>query len=491
MEGAGPLMAIPGGAMANPAPLSVSPLPSAVYQFVPHTPLQLMEAALPEIAAMGFTAVQMPPLHPPGMARFDGKVGSAYAPRDLTLISPHMYGAASPDQYLAGNFPEQDPEAGWTALRAFTAKAGELGLRVVGDLVFAHTARDPDAVAAHERKFGESFYKVNGNGSSGAELEDGTWDQWSDIRPINHAGPARRQILEHFQGVVGRFIESGVTVFRADAAPRIPNDFWAQLIAGAREFASANGHPAPVFYAEALDDKIEDEVSLIRDGGFDGVTTSLRWWKNLTERWLVDRMDAVRRVGGSGVSFMDNHDTARAVTTFHGLQGIFRQLALTAFMTSSMAMLAGTVNLDPRQPSVFLDWYRPPASTPNPDFAHARSLMEGAIGMLLDIKARYPIFRTPAYTELIYDGSPVLRIQRTTPSEQVQIAVNIGDREGAYHVPPLFRQGNIFGTNTWRNSGTWYGATPGVSIFNYQLAPGGVAVFHRDRDPSEDPGIPR
>jgi len=473
----------------DPMPVPTNSLPPAIHQFIPHTPMPEMTAELPAIAGLGFTAVQMPPLHPPGTTEFDGKLGSAYAPRDVTEISPHIFAGVSPEDYLAGNYTRQDQENAWKALRTFTSRAEGLGLRVVGDIVFAHTAGDADVIRAHVEKFGNAFYKNSGT-ETGATLEDGNWDTWSDIVPINHNGPARAMILAHFQAVLNRMIEHGVTVFRADAAPRIPNDFWAELIHGAKVFAGAIGRPVPTFYAEALGTRTKDEVDLVSYGGFDGVTTSLRWWKNLTRTWYLERTEAVRLAGGGGVSFLDNQDTARAFATFDSLQIFYTRLALNAFMSSSMLVMDGTATLDRRQPSVFLSRYRPVATEVPDDLADSPYQVEGALRMLLGIKHRYPILQMPAHTEIVSDGGPILRIQKTTPGEQVQIAINIGSAAGTFYVPLEFRRGNVFGTNTWPGRPSWFDASPGLEISEYRLAPHGMAVFHRRVDPSEKLRIP-
>jgi hypothetical protein len=451
-----------------------------------------MVEALPAIARMGYTAVQLPPLHPPSTVRFDDKIGSAYAPRDLARISAHIYAGVSPADYLAGNYREADPSEGWVTAREFAEEARSHGLVVMGDLVLAHTAADPDVVRAHEERFGPNFYK--GGAVTGASREDGSWDVWQDIRSIDHNGPARAAILAHFVRVVELFMESGITVFRADAAPRIPMDFWRDLIAGAKTFALESGLPVPAFYAEALGTTIDDEVAMITEAGFDGVTTALRWWPRrnyaydlsaIRDRSAIVRLERVREAGGVGVSFMDNHDLERAVHAFPGMQALITQLALTAFLTSSMTVLAGTESLERRQPTVFLDRLDESRldASPHDEASH---MMRSAMEMIFGIKMGYPIFQGLAYTELIQDGGPLVKIQRTTPAEQVVIVVNVGDEAATYIVPKAFRHGNLFGTMTWPGQRTWFGGQPDTRIRDYRLAPGGLAVFHREIPPTED-----
>lgn len=491
--GASSLHLVSSGGMPGAAvsPALLSPLPPAIYQFIPHTPFSEMEASLPFLANMGFSAVQMPPVHPPGITRFGDKLGSAYAPRDHSSVSPHLFAGVSPADYLNSSYTPPEQSDGWAAFRKFTARARELGLQVVGDLVFAHTARDRDVVDRHSKDFGEGFYKADEPAQmGGANQEDGSFDEWNDVKPIDHAGPARAAILRYFTDVTNRFIEAGVTVFRVDAAPRIQNDFWAQLIDGARVFARDRGYETPAFYAEALGVKgrnpLDVEVELVRDGKFDGVTTSMRWWKDLRESWLLERFEAVRRAGGTGVSFIDSHDTTRAVNEFRDFNAILVQLALTAFMSSSIIVLQGTKVLEGKRPSVFLDRYEP---LPPPHRCQT-SDMRRFLEMVLGIRNAYEIFRMPAYTERTDDGGPIIRIQRTTPDEQVLIAANVSDHEDVFYVPPEFRKGNLLGINTWPGQRTWFGGPSDTEVYNYRIAPHGLAVFHRKIGPHETVVIP-
>jgi len=466
-------------------PLMTSELPSAIFQFVPHSTFQYMESQFKHISEDGFTAIQIPPISPPGMHNFGGKQGSAYAPRDMMKVSPIIYNGESVEQYLSGNSIEKSEEEGWTALKAFVESAKRYGLRVVADIVFAHTSRDPDVIRNYVKNFGKDFYKWEHSegASGGARREDGSWDNWDDIIAINHSGPAREEILKYFSNILEKFIRSGISVFRADAAPKISIKFWNELIAGAKVFADKHGYDKPVFYAEALGTSIDDEVSLVRDGGFDGVTTSMRWWNNLKDTWLLDRSSAMYSVRGSGVSFVDNNDTTRAVKFYdENISKIAMHIALTAFMSSSMTVLDGTFTLDPAQPSVFLAKAHRPSQLPNHIISRNPLVIKSLFKYLLELKARFPIFRTSAYTELITDGSPLVRIRRTTYDEQVEIAINTDEQNKAtYIVPVNFSYGNIFGMNKWsKDANLWFGKSKGdTPILYYDLAPFGMAVFYR------------
>jgi len=462
--------------VSGPSP---RPFPQAIYQFYPHSSFSMMTAVLPRIAAAGFDAVQMPPIHPPGITAFttaDGatKLGSAYAPRNFMSVSPCISNdRMRPDMYLERG---DGDSKGWRNLRRFVSRAREAGLRVVADLVLGHTAADPDVIERYEKIFGKEFYKRGEDGSIerlGAYTEGGVWSEWLDIVPIDHAGPAHERIEDHFSGLLNRFMESGVSVFRADDAPRISGDFWRVLLGRARSRAAKSGLPLPRFYAEAMSTVTDQDLNLF-ESGFDVITDSLRWWDNFSETWFVERANDIQGAGGKTISFASSHDTETFAATFGGAQERLTRLALTALLSSSFFVMEGTLSLAERQPSVFLGDHQRWTSHARDDFGEGTEEMRKLMSILLGIKKRYEIFHSHGDFEIARDGDQIAVITKRTDSEEALFAINSSAAHGIFNVPRGFRRGCVFGTNN-----RWFGPDSSDGpIHEYGLDPGGMAVFY-------------
>jgi glycosidase len=122
--------------MAADTPASVRNL--VIYEvFVrnhgPHGTFADVEADLPRIRDLGVDVVWLMPIHPIGLDGRKGTLGSPYAIRDYREVNPE-YGT----QFDFARLVE---------------RAHELGMRVMIDVVYNHTARDSLLVAEHPEFF--------------------------------------------------------------------------------------------------------------------------------------------------------------------------------------------------------------------------------------------------------------------------------------------------------------------------------------------------
>jgi starch synthase (maltosyl-transferring) len=189
-------------------------------------------ARLPEVAAMGFDVVYLPPIHPIGLTFRKGPNNTLDAgPNDPG--SPWAIGGA------AGGHDAIHPDLGTEAdFVAFLGTAKQNGIEIAIDLAL-QCSPDHPWVTEHPEWF--------------TTLPDGTIayaenppKKYQDIYPLNFDNDPigiREEILR----VVTHWIELGVTIFRVDNPHTKPLDFWEWLI-----FEVNSRWPGIVFFAEAF-----------------------------------------------------------------------------------------------------------------------------------------------------------------------------------------------------------------------------------------------
>jgi hypothetical protein len=471
-------MAVPSQFMSN--------MPVFIAQAVPHSSFGKIDAMLPWFAGMGCDAIHISPIHPPSQVVIEGKVGSIYAPQDHMRVAPYLYdGGLDPRRWLAGDYVDRyaDAEEGWRALRQLTGRARKYGLKVVGDLVLGHTARDPDAIRHHVSLLGPDFYRRREDGGiafEGAEI-DGRWDDWRDTAAIDHSRP---QAIEYMTAVVTKQIEAGISVFRADSAGKIHPDIWRQVIAGARTFAAANGKDTPRLYAEVFKDQVDYLAA-----GFDGVISLYRWDPLCPIKY--ENAEYVRQAGGAGVLYPDNHDVERLASyLLENDQAIYSRLALLAFLTSSFMFLEGTTHLETAKPSVFLG-RAGDAVRRFDDPERADPTMVDLLKTLAAIKMKYPVFHTLAHTRIEGADTRLFEIRRVVPfvdggGEEALIVFNQTGHGMAFNIPPDFEVGrHVF----WTNHKRFEHPDERLVTADYYIPAGGVSLFVRRFDDIDSLGF--
>ncbi|RMG94173.1 MAG: alpha-amylase [Chloroflexi bacterium] len=150
-------------------------------------------ADLPRIRAMGVDVIWFMPIYPIGQKNRKGTLGSPYAIQ---------------------NYREVNPELGTKEeFRLLCQYAHALGLKVIIDVVYNHTA--PDSVLVNEHP--EWFYKDE-NGRLAP-----TNPVWSDVVDLVYADPA---LWDYQIETLRQWVELGVDGFRCDVAAAVPLPFW-------------------------------------------------------------------------------------------------------------------------------------------------------------------------------------------------------------------------------------------------------------------------
>jgi starch synthase (maltosyl-transferring) len=293
-----------------------------IYNLFPSLvgPLDAWKSHLSRIAAMGFDWIFVNPFHEPGFS------GSLYAVRDYYKLHPAFRGSAAADDA--------------TLLADFVRAADRHGLSVMMDLVINHTSKDSVLVDA---KPGWFLRNPDGSLHSPRAIDPNDpslFTEWGDLAEIDYSDrPERGEMIAYWQALVGHYLDLGITGFRGDAAYKIPAVVWREVIGHAK---ACNGNA--VFFAETLGCR-PDEVTALREAGFDYLFNSSKWW-DFHAPWLLDQYEAFRAIAPS-ISFPENHDTERlaadlaqgGVTDPGLVEAIYRQRYLFAAVFSTSVMM--------------------------------------------------------------------------------------------------------------------------------------------------------
>jgi starch synthase (maltosyl-transferring) len=215
---------------------------SAWYEFFPrsctgnparHGTLRDAAEYLPQISAMGFDVVYLPPIHPIGEKKRKGKNNSTVAAMD-DVGSPWAIGSA------AGGHKAIEPALGnFDDFERFIAAAERNGLEVALDLAF-QCAPDHPYVSAHPE-----WFTVRPDGS--IQFAENPPKKYEDIVPFNFETREWQALWEELKSVVLFWIDRGVHIFRVDNPHTKPFIFWQWLISEVKR-----EHPETLFLSEAF-----------------------------------------------------------------------------------------------------------------------------------------------------------------------------------------------------------------------------------------------
>lgn len=208
-------------------PRSCSPTPGQ------HGTLRDVGTRLPEIAAMGFDIVYMPPIHPIGVQFRKGRNNSVAAePGDVG--SPWAIGAAE------GGHTAILPELGTLADFDFlVAEASKNGLELALDIAF-QCSPDHPWVTAHP-----DWFTIRPDGT--IQYAENPPKKYQDIYPLNFESGDWRGLWDALHGVFAFWIDHGVKVFRVDNPHTKALPFWEWCIAEIHRKS-----PDVLFLAEAF-----------------------------------------------------------------------------------------------------------------------------------------------------------------------------------------------------------------------------------------------
>ncbi len=271
------------------------------------------EPHLARAAAMGFDWIFVNPVQKPGFS------GSLYSIKDYFALNPRLVN-------------RMDPRPAGEQLRAATARAEALGLRMMVDLVVNHCAVDSALVREHP-----AWFVRNERGEIAHPwcMENDRRVEWVDLALLDHARSSDREGLYRYcVGVVESLLALGFQGFRCDAAYQLPYEFWERLIREVR-----GRHPGVAFVAETLG-CTPDQTRATARAGFDCVFNSSKWW-DFQSPWLMEQYNLVRETTLS-ISFPESHDTPRLAEELHGhVPGLKQRYFFAALFAAGVMIPVG------------------------------------------------------------------------------------------------------------------------------------------------------
>jgi len=223
-------------------PRSASPIPGQ------HGTFRDVERQLPEIAAMGFDIVYLPPIHPIGRSFRKGPNNTTYAPPnapgspwaigDRSVFANASLGAqATGDR---GGHKSIHPQLGTFAdFDSLVDTARSQSVEIALDIAF-QCSPDHPWVTEHP-----DWFSIRPDGS--IQYAENPPKKYQDIYPLNFESPDWRGLWDELYSVFDFWVHRGVRVFRVDNPHTKALPFWEWCLNNLR----AN-YPDTIFLAEAF-----------------------------------------------------------------------------------------------------------------------------------------------------------------------------------------------------------------------------------------------
>ncbi|MDY6838057.1 MAG: alpha-amylase family glycosyl hydrolase [Thermodesulfobacteriota bacterium] len=349
------------------------------------------EKHLLRASEMGFNWVFVNPIHLPGRS------GSVYAIRDYFSFNPVLVDKGS----------KRTPEE---QVKEMAAKAEELGIKLMVDLVINHSSIDSELITLHPE-----WYAWDGKGKVVHPFckENGKKVVWKDLAKFDHRAMGDKQGLVEFYLNVIRFLTGlGFKGFRCDAAYQVPKSMWERLIGETKE-----ADPDILFFAETLGCQ-PDQTRETAKAGFDYIFNSSKWW-DFNSHWLMKQYALTRDVAPS-IGFPESHDTVRLCEEVNGnLEGLKQRYFFSALFSAGVMMPMG-----------FEFGFRKKLHVVNTrpsDWEITDIDLTSFLKRVNQIKAEHPVFQEEAPTEMLNHGNPNVLLMwkaSTTTQEESLIILN-------------------------------------------------------------------
>ena len=191
------------------------------------------EARLPDIAAMGFDVVYLPPVHPIGRTHRKG-------PNNSLTSGPGDPGSPWAIGSDEGGHTAIEPGLGTLDdFDRFVETASHLGLDIALDIAF-QTSPDHPWVREHPE-----WFRHRPDGS--IQYAENPPKKYQDIYPFDFESSDRQALWHALRDVFLFWIGHGVKIFRVDNPHTKPFRFWEWCIADIKR-----AHPDAIFLAEAF-----------------------------------------------------------------------------------------------------------------------------------------------------------------------------------------------------------------------------------------------
>ena len=279
-------------------------------------------ARLPDIAAMGFDVIYLPPIHPIGRSFRKGKNNSLTAgPSDPG--SPWAIGNAD------GGHKAVEPALGTLEdFRAFLRAARQGGMEVALDYALQCSPDHP-----YVREHPEWFYARPDGTIKYAENPP---KKYQDIYPLNFYCRDREALWEEMRSILRFWIDQGVRIFRVDNPHTKPIPFWAWVIGEVQAV-----HPDVIFLAEAFTrPKVMQALAKV---GFTQSYTYFTWrnFKQEIQEYFTELCQGVMAEYFRGNLFANTPDILPPILQQGGRPAFKMRLVLAATLSAVYGIYSG------------------------------------------------------------------------------------------------------------------------------------------------------
>jgi starch synthase (maltosyl-transferring) len=188
---------------------------------------------LPDIAAMGFDVLYLPPIHPIGQSFRKG-------PNNILTTEPSNPGSPWAIGSTEGGHCDINHALGnIDDFRRLVTEAHRLGIEIALDIAYQCSPDHPYAKQHPE------WFRHRPDGS--IQYAENPPKKYQDIYPFDFENDAWSALWEELKGVLDYWIGEGVHIFRVDNPHTKPFAFWQWLICAVKA-----EHPEIIFLAEAF-----------------------------------------------------------------------------------------------------------------------------------------------------------------------------------------------------------------------------------------------
>ncbi|NNT73001.1 alpha-amylase [Flavobacterium sp. IMCC34852] len=166
-----------------------------IRQFTPEGTFKAFEAHLPRIKKMGIDIIWLMPIHPIGVEKRKGTLGSYYSVKDYYGINPE-FGTKADFKHLVD-------------------KIHSMGMYVIVDWVANHSSWDNPLAKEHP-----DWYTKTEEGN----FQPTPWYDWDDVIDFDYDNPGIRKYMT--EALVYWVKDFNIDGYRCDTAGFIPTDFW-------------------------------------------------------------------------------------------------------------------------------------------------------------------------------------------------------------------------------------------------------------------------
>lgn len=166
-----------------------------IRQFTPEGTFKAFESHLPRLREMGVDIIWLMPIHPIGIEKRKGKLGSYYSVKDYYGINPE-FGTKDDFRHLVN-------------------KIHSTGMHVIVDWVANHSSWDNPLAKEHP-----DWYSKTPEGN----FQPTPWYDWGDVIDFDYDKPELRKYMT--QALVYWVKDLNIDGYRCDTAGFIPTDFW-------------------------------------------------------------------------------------------------------------------------------------------------------------------------------------------------------------------------------------------------------------------------